>query len=591
MVSTLTWVLSGVLLYTVVALLLRQRGLLPDYIKLQGPIATIHTKRGKKFLNWLAKPKRFWRAWGNFGVGMAVVVMVSAFFVIMFSAYQSLTSPTANPVQSPQNVLVIPGVNDFLPLSSAPDIIFGLLVGLVVHEGGHGLLCRVEDIDIKSMGVAMLAVIPIGAFVEPDEESREKAGRGAQTRMFAAGVTNNFAITAVAFLLLFGPIAGSIAVAPGVPVGTAYEGSPADAAGLAQGDRITAIEGQAVANESELQAVLADTDARTVQVSLAGREDPVALERRLLLTSVIPSLTEGIDAETGDPPVVESVNGTAVSTRSEFLDLVRNRTVVEIGTNKGSATLPIGLYVVQQSGGGPLDEAGVPTDADVIITRVAGERVVTVEDLRTVLDGRIGDTVEVEVNVDGTADSYNVTVGESDDGRPILGFAAAPLSGLELDAFGIDVYPASAFLGILGGGDGEGGLGGTFLERMFTVLLLPFLAIIPALPFGYNFAGFVGPVANFYTVVGPLGFLGGGVFTLANLMFWTGWVNLQLGFFNCIPAFPLDGGHILRTSTEAIVSRLPVEKARSATSAVTVSIGLTMLAGLILMIFGPQLLS
>ena len=65
MVDTLTWVLAGVLLYTVGAMALRTRGVLPESIRIQGPITTIHTKRGRAFLNWLARPKRFWREIGR----------------------------------------------------------------------------------------------------------------------------------------------------------------------------------------------------------------------------------------------------------------------------------------------------------------------------------------------------------------------------------------------------------------------------------------------------------------------------------------------------------------------------------------------
>jgi hypothetical protein len=147
------------------------------------------------------------------------VVLVASFLLVAFSAYEAIVNPQPSALNEPRNALAIPGVNDFLPLSVAPEIVLGLLLGLIVHEGGHGLFCRVEDIE--SMGVALLAVLPIGAFVEPDEDELLRSDRGAQTRMYTAGVTNNFALSFAVLLLLFGPVAGSIAVVDGAPVGDA----------------------------------------------------------------------------------------------------------------------------------------------------------------------------------------------------------------------------------------------------------------------------------------------------------------------------------------------------------------------------------
>ncbi|NEU55565.1 site-2 protease family protein [Halorussus sp. MSC15.2] len=45
--------------------------------------------------------------------------------------------------------------------------------------------------------------------------------------------------------------------------------------------------------------------------------------------------------------------------------------------------------------------------------------------------------------------------------------------------------------------------------------------------------------------------------TVVTALFWVGSVNLALGLFNCLPSIPLDGGHLIRTGTEALAVRMP----------------------------------
>ena len=596
MVRALTWVLIGVVCYMLVATALSSRGILPEYVRVSGPITTLHTQRGKVVLDWLARPKRFWRAWGNFGIGIALVVMIGAFLLVMTAAYGVFTDPPeATAVNQPRNVLVIPGVNDFLPLSAAPEIVFGLLVGLVVHEGGHGLLCRVEDIEIESMGLALLTVIPLGAFVEPDEENRQRADRGGQTRMFAAGVTNNFAVSALAFLLLFGPVVGAIAPVAGVPIGNTVPGSAAADANIARGDVITAVGGQSVANENDLDAALAEADRR-VSLTVDGGEETrqVRVTRSLLVTGAVPGVVPGIEVSASQSPEIVAVNGTEVHTERAFEAALEERAVATIRTAEGTtATAPMGAYVPRLAEGGPLAQAA-SANASLIVTRIGDERIVDSDTLQTVLDARQpGERVTVEAYADGERRTYDVTLGPSsqDDGARLGVYISEGSSGITTTDLGIDPYPAERFLALLGGGASEGGGGGigSFLSGIGAALVLPLASVIDP-PLSYNFAGFVDPITNFYTIQGPLAAFGGAVFALANVLFWIGWINIQLAFFNCIPTFPLDGGHILRTSTEALVSRLPGGAGHDLTGAVTTAISLTMIAGLVVMIFGPQLL-
>jgi membrane-associated protease RseP (regulator of RpoE activity) len=586
--DTLTWVLVGVLAFWVGATLLRARGLLPDSVRVYGPLVNVHTRRGRAFLDRVARHRRFWRAWGNLGLGVALVVMVGSVLALVLSAVALVHNPppASSPFSEPQNHLVIPGVNEFLPLSVAPEILLGLVIGLVVHEGGHGVLCRVEDIDIESMGLVFLTVIPAGAFVQPNEESQRAADRGARSRMFAAGVTNNFAVTAVAVALLLGPVVGSFGVVAGAAVGGSLPGSPASTAGIDQGDVITGVDNYTVASNDGLGRVLDNHSARRVTVERRSGP-PVTVTRSVVVVG---------NASDGPLPLalnatVTTVNGTRVNTTAAFRAELRDRPVATLQTADGDAvTAPMGAYVgVAQ--GGPLGDV-VGSEVSGVVTRFGGERTITSDDLSDAIDRRApGETVSLVLHVDGERTTRSVTLGEN-GGEAYLGVFLRPgVSGVEVSDFGVETYPTGRYLGLLGG-DCEQceGFGGVPLgARLYLLLSLPLVgaANVPGLP--YNFAGLVGPVANFVTVSGPLGALGGGAFALLNALFWTAWINVNLAFFNCVPTFLLDVGHILRTTVAGVVSRLPVADRQRLVTAVTVGVQVVMLASLAVLLSGGRL--
>ena len=91
----------------------------------------------------------------------------------------------------------MPGSTIYVPLGYG---LISLATVLIVHEFSHGILSRVEKINIKSVGLLLFTILP-GAFVEPDEEELVKSSRLSQLRVYAAGSMANIALAIVALLI------------------------------------------------------------------------------------------------------------------------------------------------------------------------------------------------------------------------------------------------------------------------------------------------------------------------------------------------------------------------------------------------------
>ncbi|KKG08707.1 site-2 protease family protein [Methanosarcina sp. 2.H.A.1B.4] len=589
------------LMYWFLISFLDRKGILEKYnISTFGPlpILMIRTTKGLKLLDILARPRRYWRIFANIGILMMFAGMIAMFLVIaisdlaLYTSFLNNTVPEPGKYNAPRNILLIPGVNEFIPFTWG---VIALVVTLVVHEFSHAILCRVEGIRVKSMGI-LFALVPIGGFAEPDDEQlfgkkeeikkelpltatieeikeweqREKeeqklkeeqngeidvsrhketnpapaviATRNQRARILAAGVMANFCVAFVALLLFFGPVLGAIAPLSDAMIVGVNENSPAQLAGLQNDMVITQVN---------------DTNITTGMDLLSYLET----------------------VEPGDSLRIHASKDSVVSVYE---------LKVPSSPEKCFSGVPIGGIVE----GSPAEAAGIETGMTML--RINDTRMRSIASFIDFMEGtRANQTIEVE-----TLPSANYTGALTENGTAIFDVQLAPHpSGGE-----------SGFLGVMYGNEGnlECPMFGISIWMPQAKFYLEALKQIPSLldePVGWiilfglpiygfageGFRGFSGTIAQFYHPVGWAEPLGIGIFWIANSLLWIGWLNFYVGLFNCLPAVPLDGGHVFRDYSYSLIYRFTRNEAVSerVSNSITASLSMLILLSFLFMIFGP----
>jgi len=531
------YVVGAILLYTAIAIIVQKREILPDYFNIWGPILTIRSQKGLDTIEKLAnKYKKFWIPWGNLGVIASIMTAFVGVFFVLVSVYGIISQPQDIGIQGPSDMVVIPGFNRFLPLSAAPEIILGLTIGMIVHEGGHAILCRVGDINVKSTGVIFGALIPLGAFVEPDEESSEKADLKSQLRMFAAGIMNNYAIFVVSIIGLFLTVSLLVSPALGIGVSAVLDDSPAERMGVVDGDRITAVDNETIESQEQFQSLIAD-GGDTVTIN---EEKTVDIEGSAYVTQ----LPLGYGLELQD--TILEVNGERIHSPDELTNKMKDSedTHVDLTLENGEeVNFPSGTYITAQKSDTLTEEMNLDVGDSTFVFEVNGERVYDRDDLIEKLSNN--DSVEITYlsKEDDEVVTKNITLSEYNDSIS----ASNNVSGLSTSLLGINVYPAEQFYNTLTPGDSIW----ESIGNIFGLLLLPLASLTPGIE--SNFPGFTPFIQNFYEMSSLVPeFSTSFVYFSINVLFWSAWMNFNLAIFNCIPTFALDGGHILRASTELI---------------------------------------
>ncbi|MEF8834595.1 MAG: site-2 protease family protein [Candidatus Thermoplasmatota archaeon] len=306
----------------------------PFGLEMSGPLLMWKTKKGRDLIDRIAQKKRFWEIYGNIGLVVVGIAMVIIFLMVAFNAYMATAIP-AEQAPDANEILVIPGVNPFIPVGYG---ILSLAVGIIVHEFSHGILSRAADVDIKSLGLIFL-VVPLGAFVEPDEDQIEETERIKRDRMFAAGVTSNIVLAIILVLVFSTVFMGSVsAEEDGVMIRGVYEDTPAAEAEMQSYDQILEIDGKEITGTKDLGSLninLTETNEETlreVDVSVRKGKDYRTYKNVTVGLVVIGILEDSPAHDAGLEPgaILYQINETTIHNRNDLSDALKGKDKISL---------------------------------------------------------------------------------------------------------------------------------------------------------------------------------------------------------------------------------------------------------------------
>lgn len=488
-----------VAIYILILVVLKLTGAFKEgKVSLWGPFLMWRTQKGKNLIEKLASAKRFWRAYGSVGVGICIFIMILMMLFLIWAATLVPSIPRDR-APSPQLLIGIPGVNPIIPIWYG---ILGLAVAVVIHEFAHGILTRVAGLKVKSLGV-VACVVPIGAFVEPDEDELKATQKGKRMRIFGAGPATNIIFALICALLFSWVFVGSLSpVHEGVFIGGALEDSPAYEAGLSKWwMEIVEINETPITSSDDFESVNAPMPLQNITITYfyEGRLRSVDVTSGVVIIHVsedYPADNAGIKVGM----ILAEINGSEIRNDMDFTEAMK---LTRTGQN-----VNITLFEYNET-----------------LTSYSS----------------FNTTATLEDKYDYYQENYPASV--NDEEFKGMGFLGVSHSYLGLRTGGNPgvltetlSHPVS---------DAESSDEAMF--NLMTYILLPFQRISP----------FTSPMTDLYEVNGPLSVLPTELFwIITNILYWLFWLNLMLGLTNALPAIPLDGGHIFKDSLDSIVAKI-----------------------------------
>ena len=215
-------IISMIIFFSVVGILLfRGR----RNVERHGIIFIRRWKRGLDLIDSLIrKHPRIVKVYGRIALVLGIVVMIGGFLALLICDVLGiklfgLVLPTAGGYTYPGPILGVPFWY----------WIIAIFIIIFVHETSHGILARLGKVKLKNYGIILLLLLPVGAFIEPDDKKLKRVKMTQKLQIFAAGSFANF-ITGFIFLGI-GMLIASLVLVPSVrphiiePYGVDFNGT------------------------------------------------------------------------------------------------------------------------------------------------------------------------------------------------------------------------------------------------------------------------------------------------------------------------------------------------------------------------------
>mgnify|MGYP000104876388 FL=1 len=302
------WAFAALCIWILLLGQLERRGVLDrwDATRVLGGLLMLRTTRGQDTIEKVAKPRKFWRAYGEISLWTCAIVMVFIVAFLLLSFSLALFMGVEKTDAPASQLIPFPGVSPIIPFWW-PAIAF--VGALVIHEFAHALQARAHGMRVRSVGVLMLGPFPAGAFVEPEYEELTQAPRRERARLFAAAPATNLFAAFFSWLLICLLATQFAVVNPGVHASGIVEDSAAANAGLEPWEIITHFNGTSVATGMEMSELLDDHSAGdTVNLTVLSHPDADGVRTERVVSVTLTSKLDYLHSQNATDEQIEYLN-------------------------------------------------------------------------------------------------------------------------------------------------------------------------------------------------------------------------------------------------------------------------------------------